>query len=229
MLRGVWQCLMTWDEKVFSNWCLQNQSKHVSRCWITIALCFTQTVTEMKREGEGEKRRKREVTLWKAGKQGLMFSFHFLCMIQVTGASAENGSPHRAPPEGSAVTGVQMYVCVFACTRAATVYHTSAFHVFVHTPCRAWFIVYACVCVYLCVRIMTVILYDRMITPFSLQPRGVSQLHCSPSPSPKGAMCFHICQSLFPVGSNAPLHLLLSSMPLCLPTYTQELFETLNT
>lgn len=97
-----------------------------------------------------------------------------------------------------------MWRCVFVCTTAATVYHTSSFRVLVHIHC--------CVCASLCMcaRIMTVILHDRMITPFSPQLRGVSQRHSSPSTAPKGAMCFHICQSPFPVGSNAPLNLLLS-------------------
>lgn len=80
-----------------------------------------------------------------------MFSFHFLCMIQVTGASAEkNVGPHRSPPEGAAVTGVQMCVCVFVRTGAAKAYHTSAFHVFVHIPCCALFTVYVCLCLFVC-------------------------------------------------------------------------------
>lgn len=71
-------------------------------------------------------------------------------MIQVTGAGAGNGRPHRAPPKGAAVTGVQVHAEAYA--RAATTYHTSAFrrvmclYTFVHSsPC-----VLCCVCVRAC-------------------------------------------------------------------------------
>ncbi len=156
--------------------------------------------------------------------------FHFSRMIQVTSAGAENGSPHRAPPKGAAVTGVQVYVeeCVLARTRAATVYHTSA----LHCACvctHALLCVLHCVCVCVCVCIMTVILYDRMITPLSPQLRGVSQLRSSPSTAPKELLCFHICQSQFPVGSNTPLHLILSLLPASLPAHIiSKVFPTLN-
>lgn len=69
---------------------------------------------------------------------------------------------------------------------------------------------YTAVVVCLCV---TVMLCDRMITPFSPQLRGVSRLHSSPCttipprPPLRGATCSHICQSLFPVGNNVTLHL----------------------
>lgn len=36
-------------------------------------------------------------------------------LIQGTGASAENGSPHRNPPLGTAVTGVQVYLELCVC------------------------------------------------------------------------------------------------------------------
>lgn len=63
--------------------------------------------------------------------------------------------------------------CVFARARAATRYRASAFqlpYICTHLPMR----VLHCVCVR--VSIMTVILYDRMITPFSPQLRGLSPL-----------------------------------------------------
>lgn len=77
---------------------------------------------------------------------------------------------------------VYRWRCVFACTGAATAYHTS-------TPaCLYTFTVVCtsqCVCVCVCVCIMTVILYDRMITPVSPQLRGASLLLSSPSTSPQ--------------------------------------------
>lgn len=128
----------------------------------------------------------------------------------------KNVSPHRSPPEGAAVTGVQMCVCL--CAQGLPKHIINQLFMCLYTFPVVRYSLCMCACAYLCVHIRTVILCDRMITPFSLQPRGVSQLHCSPSPSPKGVMCFHICQSLFPVGSNAPLHLLRFSPPVCLPT-----------
>lgn len=124
--------------------------------------------------------------------------FHFLCTIQVTGASAGNGAPHRAPP--AALTSVQPHVEVCVCVRwgchSASYQHFDAY-VFVHIRRCVYFPVCVCVCEY----IMTVILADRMITPFSPQLRGVAPLRIlslHPPPS-KGAICFHICQSLLPL------------------------------
>lgn len=102
--------------------------------------------------------------------------------------------------------------CVLACTRAATWHHTSAFQI-------------CCVCkhslscaLYACVRVWntTVMLYDRMITPFSQQLQGVSLLHSS-APPLKGTMYFHICQSL---------HLIFP--PLFLPRKISGVLKTLN-
>lgn len=77
-----------------------------------------------------------------------------------------------------------MWKCVFACTSAARVYHTSAFRrVCVCTHSLLCALHCVCVCARAC--IMTVILYDRMITPFSPQLRGVSPLHSSPSTAPQ--------------------------------------------
>lgn len=94
-----------WDENALSDRWLQNQSEHVSRCWITIAGWLALHAWKLKeRERKGEN----------SGEE-TSGSFHFFCTIQVTGARAENGSPHRAPPEGAAVRGVQVYVEVCVC------------------------------------------------------------------------------------------------------------------
>lgn len=100
--------------------------------------------------------------------------------------------------------------CVLACTRAATWHHTSAFQI-------------CCVCKHSLSRALyararvntTVMLYDRMITPFSQQLQGVSLLHSSAPlpPTLKGTMCFHICQSLFPCGQQHSASHFPSSLP----------------
>lgn len=146
-----------------------------------------------------------------------MLSFQFLRMIQVTSASAENGSPHGAPPEGGGrrerrhcrSTGARGSVCLHAPPLPLRIIH------------QLFMRLYTTVVVCLCV---TVMVCDRMITPFSPQLRGVSRLHSSPctaTPPLRGATCSHICQSLFPVGNNVPLHLRLrppapSTHPACL-------------
>lgn len=113
--------------------------------------------------------------------------------------------------------------CVLACTRAATWHHTSAFQI-------------CCVCkhslscaLYACVRVWntTVMLYDRMITPFSQQLQGVSLLHSSaPPPPPSKELCtFTYVKACFPVGSNT-LHLIFP--PLFLPRKISGVLKTLN-
>lgn len=67
---------------------------------------------------------------------------------------------------------------------AATLYHTSAFHEFVRAHCCVRFALHVCV--------LTVILCDRMITPFSPQLRGTSQLRSLSSTDPREGMCIHM-------------------------------------
>lgn len=108
-----------------------------------------------------------------------------------------------------AVNTLQVYaelcVCMY-CTEAAMAYHTSDFQ-------------RACVCVFVhirmcvCICIMTVIPYDRMITPFSPQLRGISQLHSTPSAAPqRSCMLPHMSErvSCGQRHSSAPLSLSLS-------------------
>lgn len=61
-------------------------------------------------------------------------------MIQVTGAGTENGSPHRAPPKGAAVTGVQVYGEVRVC---------------VHKGCRS--ISHTCISLCMCLYTFAVV------------------------------------------------------------------------
>lgn len=126
-------------------------------------------------------------------------------------------------PLGVAATEVQVYkrLCVSVHgVLTATLYHTSAFHEFVHMHCCVCFTLR--VCEYVCV--LTVILYDRMITPFSPELRGISQLPLPFLHQPQRRdVRSHVCQRLFPVGSGAPLHFCLPSpFSLRLPTSSQE-------
>lgn len=122
-------------------------------------------------------------------------------LIQVTGASVENDIPQSGgwgrAPTGVAVTKEQVYkwLCVsMHGALAATLYHTSAFYEFIRMHCCVCFALCVCDCgrvgAWVCV--LTVILYDRMITPFSLELRGISQLRSLSSINPRGGTCAHM-------------------------------------
>lgn len=107
------------------------------------------------------------------------FVYVCACLIQVTGASAENSRALGAPLwESPSLKYVNVHGAL-----AATLYHISAFHEFVHIHCCESFALCVCVCV------LTVILYDRMITPFSPELWGISQLHSPSSINPRGGTC----------------------------------------
>ena len=127
---------------------------------------------ERKREGGGGREQCR-------GEQGLTCLFHFVPVIQVTGAGAENGSPRRAPPvclggrhRCTGVCGVGA-VCLRSLGLPRCIIHQNFNSIYLYTFA---YVCAQCVCVCVCVCIMTVISYDRMITPFSPQLRGDSPL-----------------------------------------------------
>lgn len=177
-----------------------------------------------KRGGEESLRRRAE---------GLMLSFQFLRMIQVTSASAENGSPHGAPPEGGGAEGAP----------PSPEYRCAGGGVRLHAPPPPLRIIhqlfmrlYAAVVVCLCVTVMPC---DRMITPFSPQLRGVSRLHSSPCTAPhhphpqrsdvlphmsKSVSCGQQCSFASPSPSAPhPIH------PPCLPLHIMSgVVPTLN-
>lgn len=79
-----------------------------------------------------------------------------------------------------------------------------------------------CVFMCVCVCVMTVIPYDRMITPISpqLQETLFFPLHCSPSFQPSKELCdYTYVKFCFPVGSVSLVHFIfLLSLILTLPT-----------
>lgn len=129
-------------------------------------------------------------------------------------------APSGWAPMGVAVTELQVYKrrCVSVHgVLAATLYHTSAFHEFVHMHCCVCFVLHVCVCS----DSNTLWQNDHTLLPRA--PRNLSAplpfLH---QPQRRNVRS-HVCQHSFPVGSGAALHLCLSSnFFLFLPTSSQE-------
>lgn len=149
-------------------------------------LCQVSATRNVAVRSAREKGRKRDKNVKGRRSWGLCMRMS-ACMIQVTGASAENDSPPVGCTYGTCLhwsRGLHTAVCECARRPAATLYHTSAFHEFVHTHCCVRFALHVCV--------LTVILCDRMITPFSPQLRGTSQLRSLSSIDPREGMCIHM-------------------------------------
>lgn len=136
-----------------------------------------------------------------------------VCMIQVTGARAENDSPQWGAPMGLAVTAVEFYIRLCVSVQGGRLPHY-----IIHQPFMR---LYACIvvcalpCVGVCSDSNALRQNDHTLLPIA--PRNLS----APLPflhqPQRRAVHPHVHQRQLPVGSGAPLHLCLSSpfFPAC--------------